>query len=372
MRIAIISTILCYPWGGADSLWTQAAVHALRGGHQVSVVVSPLVSSGSACEGLRAAGAQVFTRSHHTAFRGRREAWLRKLRGGNAWLDELVRTRPDIVVLSQGGLTDFLIEDGLIAALSAGGIPYAIICQANEGLPILDDAMRARARSVLLGAQKLFYVSQHNLAAAQRQVAAKLPNACVVHNPVIAVGTPPPWPGEGEFGLAVVGRLQAYDKGQDLLLEAVAKVLAKETGWSLSFYGRGPSESLLRELAAHFGVGAHVQFAGFVEAKRAIWERNHLLVMPSRVEGCSLAMLEAMHHARPVLMTRVGGAEDWVQPGKTGFVCAPHDLASLAETLAEAWQSRNRWRAMGEEARRLVCSKHDPDPGAALLRHLGV
>ena len=370
VRLTFISTILCFPWGGADALWTEAATRATQQGHEVSAVVSPLVAAVHPCAALKAAGVRIMVRREHTGFHGHRAAWLRKLRGESAWLDKLVRTRPDLVVLSQGGLTDFLIEDGLLEALKAGGIPYAIICQANEGLPILDDATRARARAVLLGAQKLIFVSRHNLAAAERQIATRLPNSCVVQNPVRAVPSPPAWPDESELRLAVVGRMQAYDKGSDLLLEAVANALSKEAAWSLTFYGRGPSESLLRELADHYGVSARVRFAGFVEEKFAIWKENHLLVMPSRVEGCSLAMLEAMQHARPVLMSRVGGVEDWVEHGKTGFVCAPQDAVSLAATLAEAWKLRALWRQMGQAAMQSVRAKLDPDPGATLLRQL--
>jgi glycosyltransferase involved in cell wall biosynthesis len=370
VKLTFVSTVLSFPWGGADALWTQTAGCALRQGHTVSVVVSPLVAPSAECATLKQAGARIVSRREHTAFRGHRTQWLRKLRGENEWLDELRQARPDLVVISQGGLTDFLVEDLLFQTLTSARIPYVIICQANEGLPLPDERVRRRAATVLRAARRVIFVSTHNLFSAHRQIAADFTNACVVQNPVTAANTIPEWPDDPELGLAVVGRLNCYDKGLDLLIDAVAETLAKENDWRLTFYGRGPSENYLRELADYRGLTGRVRFAGFVSDKFEIWARNHLLLMPSRIEGCSLAMLEALQHGRPVLASRVGGVDDWIEDDRTGYVCSPNDVRSLCETLANAWRQRTRWREMGAACRSVALNRFDQSPGDTLMKLL--
>lgn len=44
MRVAFISTILNHPWGGADTLWTNAAEAAQRRGNELLISVSPAVA----------------------------------------------------------------------------------------------------------------------------------------------------------------------------------------------------------------------------------------------------------------------------------------------------------------------------------------
>ena len=64
----------------------------------------------------------------------------------------------------------------------------------------------------------------------------------------------------------------------------------------------------------------NVHFRGHVNDIRAIWEQNHLLVLPSRYEGLPLALVEAMWCGRPAVVTDVGGNAE-LCVGKRNGIC---------------------------------------------------
>ena len=98
-------------------------------------------------------------------------------------------------------------------------------------------------------------------------------------------------------------------KGQDLLLQTLALPEWWDRPVELNLYGAGGHEPALRRLARMLQV-KNVHFRGHVNNVRAIWEQNHLLVLPSRYEGLPLALVEAMWCGRPV-----GGDGCWRERG---------------------------------------------------------
>jgi glycosyltransferase involved in cell wall biosynthesis len=70
----------------------------------------------------------------------------------------------------------------------------------------------------------------------------------------------------------------------------------------------------------------------------------------SVTETFSIAALEAMAMARPLIMSDVGGAREQVQPGGTGWLFAAGDIKALAQCLTEA-ADRERLAEMGRAAR---------------------
>ena len=169
-----------------------------------------------------------------------------------------------------------------------------------------------------------------------------IPNG--VQLPIAATVRPIPAPAN-RFWL-FCGRL-VPQKGLDLLLEAIA--LAPDADLGLVIAGDGPEERALRDDCRKRGLDARVTFLGSIPHANVLdlMGRAHALVLPSRYEGLSNAALEALASGLPVLSTRCGGIDAYLD-AETGWVCEaePRSLADAlsasARIPAEEWADRSR------------------------------
>ncbi|MBI2814110.1 MAG: glycosyltransferase family 4 protein [Opitutae bacterium] len=361
MRIAFISTILNFPWGGADTLWTNAAEAAAQRGDRLLLSVSPAVVAHPRIAALAGAGAEIFLRdpSGAPSFGARVRRKLGLAAPPDAGLIAALQSfRPDLVIFSQGGTYDLVLHPRLAAWLRATGVKYRIIANWQQEHPRLTEPELAFIREVFTAADSLNFVSTRNLAVTRRHLDRPLPNARVIQNPLRwRPADVSPWPAEPVPQLATVSRLDE-GKGLQLLLAALTEAGSSLPDWRLNIYGQGPHEARLREITAQSGLGERVRFRGYVKELRAIWAENHLLVSPALEDGVPMTIPEAMLCQRPVLATRVGGAEDWIEPGRTGFLCSVPEVIPLKASLREAFAGRARWEAMGQAAAVAAASRY--------------
>ena len=152
------------------------------------------------------------------------------------------------------------------------------------------------------------------------------------------------------------GRLR-HQKGTDLFVDAMLRLLPERPGWNAVVFGRATEQHLaferdLKAKVAAAGMSERIVFAGEVDVE-AIADRYaalDLFVAPQRWEGFGLTPLEAMACAVPVVATRVGAFPELVLEGRTGRLVARDDLESLAGATAELMDSPER-EAMGRAAR---------------------
>jgi trehalose synthase len=91
----------------------------------------------------------------------------------------------------------------------------------------------------------------------------------------------------------------------------------------------------------------------------AIQRRADVVVQKSIAEGFGLTVAEAMWKQRPVVASRVGGIEDQVDDGATGFlVDDPRDLAACAGAIERLLADPELARRMGEAGRQRVIDKY--------------
>jgi L-malate glycosyltransferase len=370
LKIAFISTILGYPWGGADTLWTHAAEAASARGDALFISVSPAVAASPRIRALIDGGARALTRVQpdRLTLPLRVLRKLRLARTADARLIAALRSfRPDVVIFSQGGTYDVLLHRELVSWLQETGVKYRLIANWQEENPFLDDDGLAFAKAAFKAAEHVHFVSTRNLAVTRRHLGLPLANASVIQNPLRwRPSDTPPWPAGAITNLATVSRLDE-GKGIQLLLQALAGGDESLPDWQLNIYGQGPYESALRTLAAQPALANRVHFRGYVPRLREIWAVNHLLVSPAINDGVPMTIPEAMLCQRPVLATCVGGAEDWLRDGETGFLCATPTVTALGHTLRRALTARNCWADMGLAAATAAHARYLPEDYHRLL-----
>ncbi len=171
--------------------------------------------------------------------------------------------------------------------------------------------------------------------------------------------------------LLCVGRL-VPEKGQAVLLNAIALLAQEGHDIEAVLVGSGPSRAPLERLAADLGIADRVVFRGALggEEVRRCYASASLFCSPSFAEGVPVVLMEAMACARPVIATAVAGVRELVRDGDTGLLVTPgraDELASAIATLLRDPQLRSRLAISGQEH---VRREFDVDRSAACLQTL--
>jgi len=105
-----------------------------------------------------------------------------------------------------------------------------------------------------------------------------------------------------------VGRME-YQKGPDLLVEAIPKVLEAHPQARFIFSGSGGMKGYLEQRARELGISHATRFLGFVPYREFLEILNacDIVCLPSRNEPFGIALLEAWAAGKPVVATDVGG-----------------------------------------------------------------
>jgi glycosyltransferase involved in cell wall biosynthesis len=157
---------------------------------------------------------------------------------------------------------------------------------------------------------------------------------------------------DGERLVVCVGRL-IEQKGQDVLIEAWRSITAGPAHARLVLVGDGPDREELEARAT-----GDVVFTGERDDVPDWLASADVVVFPSRWEGMSLAMLEAMATARSVVATDVDGAREALGD-EAGAIVGVDDPEALARAIVARLSDPDRAAREGAAGRRRVEQRHD-------------
>ncbi|MCS4276071.1 glycosyltransferase involved in cell wall biosynthesis [Mycetocola sp. BIGb0189] len=138
-----------------------------------------------------------------------------------------------------------------------------------------------------------------------------------------------------ENRILFVGRITG-EKQIDVLIRAVAS-LDPELDAKLTIIGGGDQKKALQELVSELGLGERVHFAGYVtdEELRQAYTDATVFAMPSIAELQSIATMEAMSTALPVVAADAMALPHLVHDGENGHLFEPGNVADLAAKLTD-------------------------------------
>jgi len=172
--------------------------------------------------------------------------------------------------------------------------------------------------------------------------------------------------------LVCVGRL-CEQKGQLLLVEAVARLAAQKLTMELVLAGDGEMRGEIESLIARHAVQDHVRITGWIGSSQVRDEilAARALVLPSFAEGLPVVLMEAMALRRPVISTFVAGIPELVRPTENGWLVPAGDVDALAHALRACLDAPpDVLVRMGEAGRERVALDHDVDKEAVKLEAL--
>jgi len=158
-----------------------------------------------------------------------------------------------------------------------------------------------------------------------------------------------------------VGRLSA-EKGFDRLIQAFARIAGRLPEWTLVLTGDGPERGRLESLVEAGGLAGRVILRGLAAEPWRGTRVGDVFVLPSRYEGMSNALLEAMARGlAPVVTPEAGALHEVVHDGESALVAADGSAASLAAAIERIACDDGLRSAIAHAARRRVerCAVHD-------------
>lgn len=148
-----------------------------------------------------------------------------------------------------------------------------------------------------------------------------------------------------------IGRY-AYEKGNDLLLRAWAKIQDFCDDWELDIYGVG-DQTPYRHIFQELGVDdRRCHLHNSISDVKKAYLSSSLFALPSRFEGFSLVAIEAMACGLPVVSFDCeNGPRNIISDGQNGFLVQPFDVDIFAERLLTLIRDEELRQKMGAEAR---------------------
>ncbi len=123
--------------------------------------------------------------------------------------------------------------------------------------------------------------------------------------------------------------------------------------------GDGPERIAVERLIGDEGLRGCIRTLGFTERIPEVLAAADVFVLPSRVEGSPLTLLEAMSMGLPCVAADVGAVAEVVKDGETGLLVRGGRAGLLADSCARLLQEPELGPRLGAAARRLVVDKFD-------------
>jgi L-malate glycosyltransferase len=139
--------------------------------------------------------------------------------------------------------------------------------------------------------------------------------------------------GENCMIVGYVGSLREI-KNPLLLLEAFNKIAPQFPNTALVYIGEGQLKNELQTRISTYNLQEKVFLLGQQNPASPYFKEFTIYALPSICEAASLALLEAMYHNLPVIVTDGGGSKELVDYGKAGVVLPSNSIKDLASSLS--------------------------------------
>jgi glycosyltransferase involved in cell wall biosynthesis len=150
------------------------------------------------------------------------------------------------------------------------------------------------------------------------------------------------------------------EKGHAILVRAFKRIASEYPQARLVLAGDGPTRRMIEDQARDQGLTDKILFLGQIDDVVPLIAASSCTVLASTsVETFSIAMLESMSMAVPVVSTKIGGAGEAIVNGETGYLVSPGSENDLAQALMNVLSDPRHAERMGYHARQKVVDHFD-------------
>ncbi len=271
------------------------------------------------------------------------------------------RSKPDVVHINTAFEPKAMIRDTVIASCT-GRTPT--IVHVHGGRFVMDEppnaALKRAAERMLRRATRVIVLSD----AEREKILDRMPglDVSILPNAVATSAYPDRERVWGEKTGVFLGRLDEA-KGLSEIVEACRLLAGQGFKFKFSCYGTGQDqEEFFRRMRSVIGDDFH--YGGVVSGVEKIkaLEAADIFLMPSRFEGLSLALLEAMAAGCVPVVSNRGSIPSVVEDGRNGFLIDPGDITQIVGRIKYLLSEGERgWDEYRSHARETVRTRFDID-----------
>ena len=123
--------------------------------------------------------------------------------------------------------------------------------------------------------------------------------------------------------------------------------------------GNGPEYESVKQKIANLGLENKVYLPGFVEDNKPFLKETDLLIIPSRIEGIPIILMEALSLGVPVIASQIGGIPDIITNEINGFVCNPNNIDDFVERIKQIYSDQYLYQKLKLNARNYAVGNLD-------------
>ena len=165
---------------------------------------------------------------------------------------------------------------------------------------------------------------------------------------------------EGDIFILSIGRL-THQKGHEFLIQAMSKVVSRFPNVTGGICGDGPLRSQLEKQIKEADLSDYVRLLGAWEDISPLLASADIFILPSRWEGLSRALMEAMAAGLPVIATQVDGTKDLIIDGVNGVMVPSEDVEALADSILELIDKAEMRKNIAAAGQAHVLQRHSVD-----------
>lgn len=149
---------------------------------------------------------------------------------------------------------------------------------------------------------------------------------------------------DDDIMLVAAGELNS-NKNHQVVIQALLQLKNKNIKFFIA--GSGNLKHELKKIIHDNGLDNNVHIIGFRKDLPELYRCADIFVFPSKREGLSVALMEAMASGLPVICSDIRGNQDLIDNGKGGYRIQPTNIEQWSFTIAKMISEKNQWKQYG-------------------------
>ncbi|MEE3715449.1 glycosyltransferase [Tumidithrix elongata RA019] len=162
---------------------------------------------------------------------------------------------------------------------------------------------------------------------------------------------------QGKFIVSYMGRF-SEEKCPQTFLQIIRKLKNYDDMYFVMI-GNGPQYKSIQQEISTLNLEGKIFAPGFVDDNKPYLKISDALVIPSKIEGIPITLMEGLSLGIPIVASRVGGIPSVIADGYNGFTCNPTNVDEFVERIKQIYTDKKLQSQLKENARSYAIKKLD-------------